>query len=109
MKRKDVLHSSLALALLLSIAILLPEQAHAVTSSGLPIDGPLTKLTSFVTGPLAIFMVLIGICGGAVGWFRSGEFGAAIAGLGGMALIGGVLMTAPTLLPALFGQGALLH
>jgi|GEM_PF-4231492 len=109
MSKKQVLFASTALLALMAFFVLTPDAMAVATTSGLPIDTPLEKLRNFATGPLAMTMMVIGIVGAGFQWFRGGEFNSAIAGLGGIAIIGGVLMSVPTLLTGLFNNTAVLH
>jgi type IV secretion system protein VirB2 len=101
------LRKNIALLMVMSFVILLPEQAFATgTSGGLPYESWLTNLQNSVTGPVAFALSIIGIvvAGGVLifggdlnGFFRTLIF---------LVLVMALLIAANNIMTSFFGAGA---
>lgn len=109
MKNKVAWKPVLAVAFILVVLSSVPAHAALTGGSGLPMETTIQKLTTFATGPLAYGMLILGLVGAAWKWHQGGEFGAALGGLGMLAVVGAILMNVPNFITTFFNSSTLLH
>jgi type IV secretory pathway VirB2 component (pilin) len=102
--------SALMILVLIGLALLHPQAAHAATSGtgSLPWDTPLTTLKNDISGPVALGISLLGIviCGATLIW--AGEIGDFVRRIVMLVLVIAVLVGANSMLTTLFSSGAMI-
>jgi type IV secretory pathway VirB2 component (pilin) len=102
------MHFMLAALLLLTIFMLMPQQAHAAAGAGggMPWEGPLDQLRASVTGPYAFVLSLLGIVIGASILLFGSDLNGFFRFIVLLVLIISVLIAAQNWLAGTFGRGA---
>ncbi len=95
-----------AFALLLAVAIVLPDQAWAASSVGLPWESPLKTISNSLTGPVAYAVSLIGVVVTGAMLIFGGEINEFARRIIMLVLVVALLVSATNLLSTLFSTGA---
>ena len=100
-----------ALAVLLTLSILLPDQAWATSTSsgGLPWESPLQTVSQSLTGPVAYAISLIGVVVTGAMLIFGGEINEFARRIIMLVLVIALLVSATNLLSTLFSTGAVVR
>jgi type IV secretion system protein VirB2 len=98
----------IAFSVLLILAVLMPDQAHASAGGGggLPYEGWLDKLRQSVTGPVAFAVAIIGIVVAGAVLIFGGELNGFFRTLVFIVLVMALIIGAQNMMSTFFGQGA---
>lgn len=89
--------------LMLGLLMLLPELAWASSSSGMPWEGPLSKVVDSITGPVAFGISVLAIASAGIALAFGGQLDGFIQKLVILALVIALIVFATNALSAIFG------
>ncbi|SHO23810.1 Conjugal transfer protein TrbC [Moritella viscosa] len=94
-------HPVILMGVLFVILLLFPDLAHA-SSTGMPWEGPLTKLVNSITGPVAFGISVLALVASVAGLVFGGELSGLIKNMLFLALGISVIVFATNMLRSLF-------
>ncbi len=94
-------HPLILTGLLFAVLLLFPDLAHA-SSTGMPWEGPLTKLVDSITGPVAFGISVLALVASVAGLIFGGELSGLIKNMLFLALGISVIVFATNMLKSLF-------
>ncbi|MCJ8352296.1 TrbC/VirB2 family protein [Moritella sp.] len=94
-------HPLILMGILFVILLLFPDLAHA-SSTGMPWEGPLTKLVNSITGPVAFGISVLALVASVAGLVFGGELSGLIKNMLFLALGISVIVFATNMLRSLF-------
>ncbi|AQS39765.1 type IV secretory pathway, VirB2 component (pilin) [Shewanella psychrophila] len=102
-------HPLALLGVLLLLSLLMPELAHASSSSsGVPWEDPLSKFVASITGPVAFGISVLAIVAAGVTLIFGGEISGFIKTVIYIALVVALIVGATNVLSSLFGVSSTL-
>lgn len=104
-----IMSNRLVAPLMLGMLMLLPELAWASSSSGMPWEGPLSKVVDSITGPVAFGISTLGVVVAGMSLAFGGQLDGFVQKLAIISLVIALIVLATNVLSALFGiSGSLL-
>ena len=100
-------HPLILMGLLFAVLLLFPDIAHA-SSTGMPWEGPLTKLVDSITGPVAFGISVLALVASVAGLVFGGELSGLIKNMLFLALGISVIVFATNMLRSLFNVSSTL-
>jgi type IV secretory pathway VirB2 component (pilin) len=85
------------------LMMMFPDMAHASSNTGMPWEGPLSKIVSSITGPIAFFISVLAIAASGITLIWGGEITNLIKTLSYIALVVSLIVFATNILSSVFG------